>query len=57
MNNLHGLSMYSGDERIYLREDHHFDLPMYLGQFTQGTLTVVKEFGVISPHDQRSGEQ
>jgi len=57
MNNLHGLSMYSGDERIYLREDHHFDLPMYLGQFTQGTLAVIKEFGVISPHDQRSGEQ
>lgn len=53
MNNLHGLSMYSGQERIYLREDHHFDLPMYLGQFQQGELSVVKEFGVISPNDQR----
>lgn len=57
MDNLHGLSMYSGEERIYLREDHHFDLPMYLGQFRQGELSVAKEFGVISPHDQRQGEQ
>lgn len=57
MNNLHGLTRYSGAEKIHLREDNHFDLPMYLGQYQQGTLKVVKQFGVISPPDQRVGVQ
>ncbi|NOI79667.1 ABC transporter substrate-binding protein [Vibrio tubiashii] len=57
MNNLHGLTRYSGNEKIHLREDNHFDLPVYLGQYRQGELKVIKNFGVITPPDQRLGVQ
>lgn len=53
MDKLHGLQRYSGAEQVVLRDDNHFDLPMYLGQYQQGKLSVVKHFGVISPPDQR----
>ncbi|MEH6650465.1 MAG: substrate-binding protein [Motiliproteus sp.] len=50
---LSGLTRYNGKEQIKLREDHHFDLPMYLAQFKQGRLDVIKDLGRISPADQR----
>jgi len=57
MDNLHGLSRYTGAEKVTLRDDNHFDLPMYLGQFQNGELKVIKHFGVITPPDQRPGAQ
>lgn len=50
---LEELSLYSGESEVTLRTDHHFDLPMYLAQFTQGQLVVIKNLGHISPADQR----
>ncbi|GGK78097.1 substrate-binding protein [Amphritea balenae] len=41
------------EQEVMLREDHHFDLPMYLGEFRQGSLKVIQELGVVSPSDQR----
>lgn len=50
---LSGLTRYEGKEQIKLRDDHHFELPMYLAQFQQGRLDVIKDLGKISPADQR----
>ncbi len=52
---LQGLKLYSGQETVALREDHHFDLPMFLGQFNQKSLNVIKPLGTIRPSDQRVG--
>lgn len=48
-----GLELYKGDMTIRLREDHHFDLPMYLAQFSGNELKVIQNLGSISPEDQR----
>lgn len=50
-----GLQLYAGEEQVTVRNDHHFDLPMYLAEFSQGQLNVIREFGIISPSDQRQG--
>ena len=52
-----GQALYLDEERVYLREDHHFDLPMYIAEFSRGNLSVIKDFGVISPADQRLRER
>jgi ABC-type branched-subunit amino acid transport system substrate-binding protein len=36
-----------------VRKDHHFNLPMFLAEFENGTLQVKKDFGIIVPGDQR----
>lgn len=48
-----GLNMYEGKEKVFVRPDHHFDLPMYLAEFRKGQIKVIKEFGIIRPADQR----
>ncbi|NRB67149.1 MAG: substrate-binding protein [Vibrio sp.] len=53
INQLPGLTLYERELAIKLRHDHHFELPMYLGQFSQGQLKVVKRLGIIKPEDQR----
>ncbi len=53
MANLEDLRLYSGPNQIHLRNDHHFDLPMFLGQFLDGELTVIDKLGTIRPEDQR----
>ena len=50
---MEGLTLAAGNDQIRLREDHHFDLPMYLARYERGGLWVKKAFGVISPNDQR----
>lgn len=50
---LQGISLYQGDSEVYLRADHHFDLPMYLGRFQNASIEIVRDLGRISPHDQR----
>jgi len=35
------------------RVDHHFNLPMYLAEFSQRQLNVIREFGIITPSEQR----
>lgn len=50
---LPGLELYKGKTKIRLREDHHFDLPMYLAQYSGQELKVIQSFGSISPDDQR----
>ncbi|KGY10296.1 branched-chain amino acid ABC transporter substrate-binding protein [Vibrio sinaloensis] len=47
-------TLYLGDSELRVREDHHVDLPMYLAQFREGSLSVIKNFGTIRPGDQRS---
>lgn len=49
---MQGVQLDAGSE-IRMREDHHFDLPMYLARFERGGLQVQKSLGVISPPDQR----
>ncbi|MCF8779229.1 substrate-binding protein [Vibrio sp. IRLE0018] len=51
---LPGTTLYSGGDAVRLREDHHFDLPMYLAQFQTDRLKVVEKLGIIKPEDQRS---
>lgn len=46
-------TLYRGSSMLTVREDHHFDLPMYLAQFKEDQLTVIKNLGTISPRDQR----
>ena len=41
---------------VHSRQDHHFDLPMYLAEFSQGQLLVREDLGVITPPDQRKGK-
>ncbi|NBI52231.1 branched-chain amino acid ABC transporter substrate-binding protein [Photobacterium alginatilyticum] len=48
-----GLSLYGGEHLVRLRDDHHFDLPMYLARFDNKSLQVVRQLGVIIPEDQR----
>ncbi|HFQ4947509.1 substrate-binding protein [Vibrio vulnificus] len=55
--NLPGLTLYSGEDAVHLRNDHHFDLPMYLAQFQQGELNVIRNLGIIKPEDQRSATE
>ncbi|HDY8071286.1 TPA: ABC transporter substrate-binding protein, partial [Vibrio vulnificus] len=55
--NLPGLTLYSGEDVVHLRNDHHFDLPMYLAQFQQGELNVIRNLGIIKPEDQRSATE
>lgn len=50
---LSGLSLYTGKEKVRLREDHHFDLPMYLAEFENNSLSVIQPLGAIYPADQR----
>ncbi|ELP5727443.1 substrate-binding protein [Vibrio vulnificus] len=52
--NLPGTTLYSGGDAVRLRDDHHFDLPMFLAQFQGDGLKVIKKLGVIKPEDQRS---
>ncbi|USD34421.1 MULTISPECIES: substrate-binding protein [Vibrio] len=54
INQLPGLTLYEKDLAIKLRDDHHFELPMYLGQFAAGQLNVIERLGIIKPEDQRS---
>jgi branched-chain amino acid transport system substrate-binding protein/urea transport system substrate-binding protein len=56
VDNLGDLSLYRGSEKITLREDHHFDLPMYLAEFGDESLTVIKRLGTISPIDQKGAD-
>lgn len=49
-------SLYQGNSKVYLREDHHFNLPMYLARFQNGGLEVIHDLGRISPHDQRQAK-
>lgn len=53
INQLPGLTLYERELAIKLRDDHHFELPMYLGQFTRGKLNVIEQLGTIKPEDQR----
>ena len=50
---LPGISRYEGEEQVTIRDDHHLNLPMYLGEFQSGELNVIHRFGVIEPQDQR----
>ncbi|MGD8110543.1 substrate-binding protein [Vibrio sp. TRT 17S01] len=54
VNQLQNITLYDGDAKVSLRVDHHFNLPMYLGQFNNGDLTVIKNLGIITPQDQRN---
>lgn len=50
---LPGISLYQAEQRITVREDHHLDMPIYLGEFQNGELNTRHHFGVIQPSDQR----
>lgn len=50
---LQDLTLYQGESLVRLRADHHFDLPMFLAQFSKGQLKVIEKLGIISPADQR----
>lgn len=54
INALPSTSLYQGGLKLTVRQDHHIDLPMYLGQFKDHKLKVIKSLGIISPPDQRS---
>lgn len=54
MAHLPNTTLYSGNDAVHLRDDHHFDLPMYLAQFQGDSLNVIKQLGIIAPEDQRS---
>jgi ABC-type branched-subunit amino acid transport system substrate-binding protein len=51
---MEGQTMLAGGGEIRLRSDHHFDLPMFLGEFTDGKLLVRKALGTVKPADQRN---
>jgi len=36
------------------RADHHFSLPMFIAEFTDGQLLVRKNLGIVNPPDQRT---
>jgi branched-chain amino acid transport system substrate-binding protein/urea transport system substrate-binding protein len=50
---MEGASIESGGGVVRVRDDHHFDLPMFLAQFNDGELSVRKSLGLIRPPDQR----
>lgn len=54
LNALPGTSLYQRDAKLTIRRDHHIDLPMYLAQFSDHQLKVIKSLGTISPPDQRN---
>ncbi|WP_245688418.1 substrate-binding protein [Vibrio sonorensis] len=54
LNAMKNLSLYDGESEVTLREDHHFNLPMYLAKFENGELNVIEKFGIIKPRDQRN---
>lgn len=50
---LEGLTLYSGESKVTLRGDNHFNLPMFLAEYQSNKLNVTKALGTIYPDDQR----
>ena len=57
IDNMEGMRINSGSGIVTMRKDHHMDLNMFLARYTDGKLLVIKEFGLISPSDQRSNRE
>jgi len=53
INAMENRTIESGASTVKARRDHHFDLPMFLAQFSKGELVIRQSLGNISPPDQR----